>query len=141
MDPITLAAASALVGAMVTDGWQQARDATLALWHRIRPEQDETIATALRTARSTVLTARERGEADREQALVGSWRLRLQDLLDQDPALAGDLRRLVDEHLAPALPAAERTRVRTLVQSARAEGRSQVNQSGRDLTIHQAPPP
>ncbi len=139
MDPISLAAASALVGAMATDGWQQARAATVALWHRVRPEQDEAIATELRTARSTALTARERGETDREQALVSSWRLRLQDLLDRDPALVGDLRRLVDEQLTPALPEAEQARIHTLVQKARATDHSQVSQSGGDMTTHQAP--
>jgi hypothetical protein len=33
VDPIVLAAATALVGAMATDAWQQARTAVVAWWH------------------------------------------------------------------------------------------------------------
>ncbi|WP_405842536.1 hypothetical protein [Streptomyces sp. NBC_01518] len=136
MDPITLAAASALVGAMATDGWAQARDATVALWRRVWPERAEAVAAELELARPRVLAARERHQEDREQALVAGWRVPLEDLLDRDPTLAADLRRLVDEQLAPLLPKAEQSRVSSIVQNVTTSGHSQATVAGRDVTVN-----
>ncbi|MFE2970039.1 hypothetical protein ACFXKC_41490 [Streptomyces sp. NPDC059340] len=137
VDPVTLAAATALVGAMATDGWQQARDATVALWRRVRPERAEAIAGDLELTRPRVLTARQRGEDDREQALVTSWRLHVQDLLDQDAGLASDVRRLVDECLLPLLPPTEQTSVRAVVQHVDTRDHSQSIVAGRDAHVTQ----
>ncbi|MFJ4790828.1 hypothetical protein [Streptomyces sp. NPDC088794] len=136
MDPITLAAASALVGAMATDGWAQARDATVALWRRVWPERAEAVAAELELARPRVLAARERHQEDREQALVAGWRVPLEDLLDRDPALAADIRRLVDEQLAPLLPKAEQSRVCSIVQNVTTTGHSRATVAGRDVTVN-----
>ncbi|MDB4872445.1 MAG: hypothetical protein JWL97_3449, partial [Gemmatimonadales bacterium] len=39
MDPILVAADTALVGAMATDTWQQARAGAVALWRRLHPDR------------------------------------------------------------------------------------------------------
>ncbi|WP_255951245.1 hypothetical protein [Streptomyces odontomachi] len=110
MDPIARSAGTALVGAMATDAWHQARAATVAVWRRTRPDRADHIAAELESLRTQVLTAREHHDPDTEQALAGAWRLHLQQLVDAHPAFADELRRLLDDHLNPALAAHERTR-------------------------------
>ncbi|MFF8841660.1 hypothetical protein ACF08N_02865 [Streptomyces sp. NPDC015127] len=135
MDPIVLAAGTALVGAMATDAWQQARAATVDLWRRMRPERADGIGAELDVLRGQVLAAREDGDTDTEEALAGSWRLRLHELLRQDPGLAAELRRLVDEHLAPALPDGERDRARSIVMKAEAHDSARIYMAGGDQHI------
>ncbi|MFD5437995.1 hypothetical protein ACFWJ4_38315 [Kitasatospora sp. NPDC127067] len=135
MDPVVLAAGSALVSAMATDGWQQSRAAVVEWWRRRRPDRADDVGSELETVRAQVLAAREQGDEDTEQALAGSWRLRLQQLLSEDPALADELRRLLDEHLAPALSDGDRTRHRPIIMKAEASGNSRVYQAGRDQHI------
>jgi hypothetical protein len=108
MDPIVRSAGTALVGAMATDAWQQARAATVAVWRRTRPDRADHIAAELEGLRTQVLTAREHRDPDTEHALAGAWRLYLQQLVDAHPAFADELRRLLDDHLNPALAAHER---------------------------------
>ncbi|MEZ7130506.1 hypothetical protein ACBR40_34680 [Nonomuraea sp. AD125B] len=137
MDPIVLAAGTALVTAMATDAWQSARDGAVALWRRARPEQAEVVEAELTEVREQVLRARGEGDADTEQALTGSWQVRLQQLLRTDPSLAGELRRVLDEVLTPALQPADQDRIGSLVMKATASGHGRVYQSGRDQTIHE----
>lgn len=40
MDPIVLAAGTALVGAMATDAWQQTRIAVVSWWGRVRSDEE-----------------------------------------------------------------------------------------------------
>jgi hypothetical protein len=126
MDPLVLAAGTALIGAMATDAWQQTRTAVVAWWRKVHPGRADTVGAELETARAQVLAARERGDEDTEQALAGTWRLRFQQLIDQDPAAGSDLQRLLEEHLTPALPAAEQTRVQQ--SSSNAQARDQARQ-------------
>jgi hypothetical protein len=137
MDPIVLAAGTALVTAMATDAWQSARDGAVALWRRARPEQAEVVEAELTEVREQVLRARGEGDADTEQALTGSWQVRLQQLLRTDPSLAGELRRVLDEVLTPALQPADQDRIGSLVMTATASGHGRVYQAGRDQTIHE----
>src|SRR5690349_14355645 len=51
MDPIVLAAGTALVTAMATDAWQSARDGAVALWRKVRPEQAEIVEAELAEVR------------------------------------------------------------------------------------------
>lgn len=138
MDRIVLAAGTALVGAMAADAWQQVHAAVVAVWRRIRPEAAGTVGAELESTRAQVLAARQAADEDTEQALVGTWRLRVQELLDQDPAAAAELRRLLDEHLMPALAPNEQEVVRSIVQKATASGSSQIIQAGGNVTIQQA---
>ncbi|MFI5882966.1 hypothetical protein [Streptomyces sp. NPDC051554] len=135
MDPIVLAAGTALVGAMATDAWQQVRTSLVELWRRARPEQAEVIDAELGAVRAHVLTARESGDADTEQTLVSDWQLRLQALLRANPAVANELRQLLDTHLTPLVSADERSRIATLVMRAEASGSGRVYQAGRDQHI------
>jgi hypothetical protein len=43
VDPIVVAFRTALVGAMATDVWQQARASEVALWRRVHPQQVGTV--------------------------------------------------------------------------------------------------
>src|SRR5579871_1716842 len=91
--------------------------------------------TELDAARAQVLAARERGDADTEQALTGTWRLRLQELLEEDSAAGPGLRRLLGEHLAPALAAAEQARVQQIIINAQARDQARQYIAGRDQHI------
>ncbi|MET8336965.1 hypothetical protein [Streptosporangium canum] len=135
MDPIVLAAGTALVTAMATDAWQEARDGVVALWRKVRPAQAEVVEAELDEVRSQVLDARRDGDADTEHALAGSWQVRLQQLLRQDPALADELKRVLDEVLTPVLEPADQVRIGSIVMKASASGRGRVYQAGRDQHI------
>jgi hypothetical protein len=135
MDPIVLAAGTALVSAMAADSWQQVRTATTALWHRFHPEQADEIAAELETLHASVLNAREQQDHDTEGAITGVWRLRLQQLLVDEPSAVGELRRLLEEHLAPALPPDEQRGVQSIVMKAEARDHARVYMAGRDQHI------
>ena len=135
MDPLVLAAGTALIGAMATDAWQQARTAVVAWWRKVHPGRADAVGAELDTARAQVLAARERGDEDTEQALAGTWRLRLQQLLDQHPAAGPGLQRLLEEHLTPALSAAEQARVQQIIINAQARDQARQYIAGRDQYI------
>ncbi|MEU1386124.1 MULTISPECIES: hypothetical protein [unclassified Nonomuraea] len=137
MDPIVLAAGTALVTALATDAWQPARDGAVALWRKVRPEQAEVVEAELVEVREQVLQARGEGDADTERALAGAWQIRLQQLLRADPSLAGELQRVLDEVLTPAVEPAGQERIGSLVMKARAGGHARVYQAGRDQTINE----
>lgn len=138
MDPLALAAATALVGAMATDAWQQARSSAVELWRRVHPERVPAVEAELAEVRAEVLQARRADDPDTELHLASDWQRRLQRLLRDDPDLAGELQRLLDEELAPLLPTGDdRSGPRTVVQKARASGGSHIYQAGGDQTnIH-----
>ncbi|WP_182901430.1 hypothetical protein [Microbispora sp. H10830] len=133
MDALALAAASALVGVLATEGWQDGRRAVVALWRRARPEQAPAVEADLAEARTELLAAREAGDEQAEQALVVEWRQRLRRLAAADPEAARELRRIVDEELTPLLPPAGRQT--TVNQNATVSGFGRVNQAGRDIRI------
>ncbi|KUN90281.1 hypothetical protein AQJ66_00195 [Streptomyces bungoensis] len=126
-------AASTVVGAMATAGWESARRAMGELWRRVHPERADTVVAELEEARADVLAARERGDERAESELVGEWQTRLRRLLAADPELVPELRRIVDE-LRPvaeqAGPPAGGIRL-----TANASGRSRVTMAGRDVNI------
>ncbi|WP_030608239.1 hypothetical protein [Streptomyces sclerotialus] len=140
MDPLTMAAGSALVGAMATDAWKQVRDGVVALWRRVHPERAEEIGRDLEVLRGQVLQAREAEDADTEQALEGMWRVQLQKLLQQDPHAADEVRRLLDDRLTPTLAPSERDRVYSVIQHQTVRGGSGI-QVGRDYHQGNASPP
>ncbi|MCX4587719.1 hypothetical protein [Streptomyces sp. NBC_01481] len=132
-----MAAGSALVAAMATDAWQQARDGVVALWRRIHPERAEQVGGELEALRTQVLQARHDHDPDTEQALEGMWRLQLQALLQQDPTAADGLRRLLDDQLGPALNPGERERVYSVFQNTTVHGGTSIV-AGRD--VYREPP-
>ncbi|MCF3118333.1 hypothetical protein IPZ68_01210 [Streptomyces arenae] len=137
MDPVTVAAGTALVGAMATDAWAHVRDAVVALWRRPHPEQADAVAVRLDELRGQVVAARGRGDADIEAALVALWRLRLHELVGQDPVLTAELRHLLDHRLVPASREAGASPAATVEQKARVSGGTSI-QAGRD--VHYTPP-
>ncbi|MFF9124029.1 hypothetical protein ACF09J_12110 [Streptomyces sp. NPDC014889] len=132
MDPIVLAAGTALVSSMATDGWEQARAGLVTLWRRARPAQADRVGADLAGVRTQVLSARDAGDTATVQALTGSWQVRLQELLRDDPALADELRRLLDERLNPALRAHAQAHGASTVINAEASGNSRMYVAGRD---------
>ncbi|MEU5979606.1 hypothetical protein [Streptomyces sp. NPDC047315] len=138
MDPVVAAAGTALVAAMATDAWQQSRIAMIRLWQRASPEQAGSLERELEEARRGALAARDAGDTTTEQALVGQWRLRFQQLLHEDPQLAAELRRLLDEELTPHLSEEERTGVASIVMRAQSDRGGRVYQAGRDQHITEA---
>jgi len=137
VDPIVAAAGTALVGAMAADTWQQAREAAVALWRRIRPEEADGVEAELGELRAEVVAARRNGDRDTERALVGDWQLRLQRLLRSDPAGGDEIRRAIAEELAPLLAIGHQVRVDSPSLYATASGRARVYQAGRDQHIHE----
>lgn len=136
MDPIVVAFGTALVGAMATEVWQQARGAVVALWRRVCPQQADTVAADLEGLRSQVLDARHAGRPEMERALIGVWQGRVQQLLLDEPAVAAELRHVLDDTLTPALPSAEQSRIGTLIMTGSSHGSSTFNQVAGDQIMY-----
>ncbi|MFF8381603.1 hypothetical protein ACF07V_36535 [Streptomyces sp. NPDC015661] len=135
MDPMVTAAGTAVVSAMATSAWEQARDAVVALWRRWRPERAEQVGADLEAVRAEVLEARRAGDDEAERALAGAWQSELQRLVREDASMVAEVRRLLEERLVPVLPVEERTRIGKLVMKAEASGHARVFQAGRDQHI------
>ncbi|MDG4766158.1 hypothetical protein O7632_32150 [Solwaraspora sp. WMMD406] len=137
IDPIAAATGAALIQAIATDAWEKARDGAVALWRRVRPQQADTIGAELAEVRDEVLTARRDGDTDAEQGLVDDWQRKLQRLIRQDPAFAAELRRLLDDTLAPLLPPADQQQVGSITMTATARDNARIIQAGRDQRINE----
>lgn len=137
MDPdltaLTSTAATTVVTLLATAAWERATTAVGGLWRRVHPQRAETVQAELAESRTEVLTARQAGDEQAEQALVNEWSNRLRRLVAADPQLADELRRVVAELrclLADAAPA--RT---TITMQATASDDSRVYQAGHDLHV------
>jgi len=124
------AAGTALVQAVATDAWQQVKQAVARLLHRVRPERADRVDGELDELRAQVLQARADGDTGTERALEGAWQLRLQELLKADPALAADLRLVLDQVLTPALPASGQARIATILMTGTSRDSSTFTQIG-----------
>jgi hypothetical protein len=102
MDAIVQAAGTALVQAIATDSWRQVKEAISALWHRVHAEQADQLGRDLDELRAQVLQAHADGDAQTCRALEGTWQVRLQGFLRADPAVAAELRQILDRVLIPA---------------------------------------
>jgi hypothetical protein len=119
VDTVVVAFGAALISAMATDSWQQARTSVVALWRRVRPpRQAEAVLGELDTLHQQVLAARQQDRPDIERALAGVWQDRLQELLLDDPAVAGELRRILEQTLTPMLPPADRAHIGQITMTA-----------------------
>nr|WP_098023536.1 hypothetical protein [Streptomyces sp. st115] len=119
-------AGTTLVGLMATDAWERARDGVVALWQRARPERADAVAAELSNTRED-LTA----DTDTEGELASEWQGRIRRLLIDQPQVAEELQRLLDELSPSPSPAA----AASVAQHASATGQSRVYQAGRDLHI------
>jgi hypothetical protein len=92
---LALTAGSALVQAMVTDGWEGFRQKVAMLFGRGQP--DPKIDQKLVAARDQLMAAAP-SDVDQVQAsLANQWQTRFADLLDDYPDAAPELTALVDE--------------------------------------------
>ncbi|WP_017241359.1 hypothetical protein [Streptomyces sp. SS] len=138
MDPIVVAeaASTALVGAMATDAWRQARDGVVALWRRVHPERAEDVGEDL--TRLHEIVGDGEGGAEAGEAMARLWQLRLRDLLLADAELTteltGRLARLTDEIVARNASAGDQG-IGTQHLEAHATGEGRVYQAGRDLNV------
>src|SRR5689334_13815367 len=121
MDPIIAATGSALVAAVVTDAWTQVRGAVAAFWLRRRPGSDQVIYPALDGLRDRALTARRNGDQDTTQALVGAWRLSLEELTAGSTEALVELKTLLEHDLLPKLASRDKAAVASISQTARAD--------------------
>ncbi len=131
MDPIVLAAGTAIVGAIATSGYQQVREAVAGLWRRIRqgPKADE-VAAELDQLREQILLARRNSDMATEKALEGAWQVKLQQLLRVDAALATELESVLERVLIPALTPSEQDRVAKVIMTGSSHDFSTFTQVG-----------
>ncbi|MBM2614344.1 hypothetical protein JIG36_02080 [Actinoplanes sp. LDG1-06] len=132
MDEITLTVASALIGAMAEDSWQQAKSAVTGLWRRFRPDQAETVEAELVSDRERVLVARARHDTAVEQHVRAGWQARLASLSDGDAVAAQMLHELAQNRWV-----IDQKQIRTVTQNAQAFGSGRVYQSAGDMTINE----
>jgi hypothetical protein len=137
MDQIVVAAGTALVGAIATDTWQQVREAVTGLWRRVHPQQADGIATELGELREQVLEARRDGDPGTEKALEGAWQVKLRRLLQADPGLAAELRRVLNGVLVPALAPAEQARIGQIIMTGSSHDSSTFTQIGTQTSYNQ----
>ncbi|MEU5308774.1 hypothetical protein [Streptomyces sp. NPDC021562] len=131
---ITLLAGTAgttIATLLATDMWNGVRNGVLALWGRVRPDDQERVATQLDTSRRDLLDAQADGDEEAEGEVAAEWRGRIRRLLVAHPELAAELRSLLTELAPGALTPV------TVTQRATASGSSRVYQAGRDLNIDQ----
>ncbi|MGW3558670.1 hypothetical protein ACWDNT_15060 [Streptomyces sp. NPDC000963] len=131
MVELARAAGAAVVTVMATDAWERTRDGVVALWRRVSPSRADGVEGELDATRDDLLAARETGDDLTEQELREEWAGRLRRLLREQPEVAVDLRRILDE-LEPEAQAAPAGTVR---MQAEASGHGRVYQAGRDQHI------
>jgi hypothetical protein len=134
MDELILAAASALVGAMATDGWNEVRSGVGALWRRVHPDRVPAIESELDEVRHELLASRRAGDAEVEKGLVSDWQRKLRRLMAAHPELTAELRLLLEEW-SRLLPAARLAGEQNFSQVAVVTGHGTANQVGRDQFI------
>ncbi|MFF0735060.1 hypothetical protein ACFYVK_25990 [Streptomyces chartreusis] len=139
MDALTLAAASAVVGTMATQAWEQARQAVVGFWRQRHPEEVRAVDAELVYGHTQVTEAREIGDSSVEEELIGDWQRKLRRLLSTDPSLRVELQRVLDQELTPLLSAAEVARVTEIRMNAQVSDQGRAYMSARDMTINEGP--
>lgn len=87
--------AAAVVQLMAQDAWTTVKEGVLALFGRGAADRTESVSAALDETRTIVASSGGRDDDPRLVSLTSDWRERLLVLLQQDPALAEELRALV----------------------------------------------
>ncbi|QDQ10941.1 hypothetical protein [Streptomyces spectabilis] len=91
------AGATALVQAMVGDGWAAARGRVVAFLGRRRGAEEGRVVSELDELRDELLAARDAGDTEAEADARAEWRSRMRRALRADPDAAAELRQLLDE--------------------------------------------
>lgn len=118
-----------MVGLLTTDAWKRVKGGLVALWRRAHPERAATIEAEITEARGELLAPGAADDEELARTLVHEWQRRIYRLLIADPELATELRRLLDDELAPARSAAE-VQIAHIELHAKASGHGQVYQVG-----------
>ncbi|MFF0532937.1 hypothetical protein ACFYT3_31775 [Nocardia amikacinitolerans] len=140
MDPIVMAAGTALVSVMATDAWARAKEVVVGWWRRVRPDHAEQVGVELEQLRADAVAARGSGDTATEDALAGVWRLRLHRLVTENPSLRAELERLLRNDLTPLLSAGDQSTVEAITQNANVKGKNNTTvQAGRDATATPSP--
>jgi hypothetical protein len=133
VDPIVMAFGTALVGAMATDTWAEARSAVIALWRRFRPRaQADAVEDDLDRLRELAMAARTPERANTEKALVAVWQGKLQELALDKPDAVEELRTILSATLVPMLDAAKRERVHQIIMVGTSHDNSTLTQVAGD---------
>lgn len=90
--------ATAFVGLMATEAWNQARGRVARFL--ARGEDSEAVDAELEESREELIAARRSGDEDGAADVTAEWRIRIRRALRDNPEAAGELRELLDE-LAP----------------------------------------
>ena len=99
-------AAAALAESIATDGWRAARKAVTGLWARHDARKAGLIETGLDSARADVEEAATEDAQEAVEAVALSWEGQFKALLRARPEAAAELRRILEEELAPLAAAA-----------------------------------
>jgi hypothetical protein len=134
-EQLAIASGKALVSAMASRSWEDARAAMIKLWRRVHEGRIPQLESDLDKLHDDMLNARARKDADQEEELTDIWSVRFGRLISKNPDLIPDLRALLDKQLIPALPPGERAELRNTVINARASGKSKLIIAGGDLHI------
>lgn len=102
---LALSGASTLVSAAATDTWKTARAGFLKLFAHGDPQRERIAANRLDEAAAQVESTGAEHRDEVREALVQVWRVRLGDLLEEQPDAAEQVRALIEQVYA-ALPAA-----------------------------------
>ncbi|MEU7347305.1 hypothetical protein ABZ778_26030 [Streptomyces bacillaris] len=98
--------ATAFVGLMATEAWNQVRGRVARFLARGEDGEDsEAVDAELEESRVALLAARRSGDEDGPADVTAEWRIRLRRALRDDPEAARELRELLDE-LEPHQPSA-----------------------------------
>jgi hypothetical protein len=133
MDPLTLAAGDAVVKAVATDNWQQARTALVRLWRRKDPGETTAISHEIDATRISVLAARDSDDDAAEERLAAQWHRRFSALVGKSPETSAELQDVLDEDLSPLLSSPEQDHIFTVGQHIQAGRDTYV--AGRDMTV------
>lgn len=90
--------ATAFVGLMATEAWNQARGRVARFL--ARGEDSEAVDAELEESREELIAARRSGDEDGAADVTAEWRIRIRRALRDNPEAADELRGLLDE-LAP----------------------------------------
>lgn len=126
-------AASTVVNAMATTGWERVQGAVGELWRRAQPGGADAAVRDLDRMRTELLAARQDRDDGTEEELVAEWKQRLRRLMADHPELVPAMEQLIDEVRAAGRP--EDFRAHRITMKARASGKARITMAGRDVNI------
>jgi hypothetical protein len=93
---LAMSAASRLVAAMVDDGWQETKARVVRWLGRGDPEEESRQETRLERAREEVVEGAGQDADQVQKRQAAAWQTRFEDLLEDEPEAANELRELME---------------------------------------------